>query len=61
VKAERDPKAVKRSLNALREAAVMGTNLMPRFIECARNYVTLGEMIQVLKEEFGEYREAAVF
>ncbi|HDL17604.1 MAG TPA: methylmalonyl-CoA mutase, partial [Bacteroidetes bacterium] len=61
VKAERDNNAVQRSLQALRASAVDGSNLMPHFIACAKNYVTLGEMVQVLKEEFGEYREAAVF
>ena len=61
VKQSRDSEAVRRSLAGLRHAAVSGENLMPHFIECARNYVTLGEMVQVLKEEFGEYREAAFF
>lgn len=61
VKAERDSNAVQKSLKALRASASNGSNLMPRFIDCAKNYVTLGEMVQVLKEEFGEYREAAIF
>ena len=38
-----------------------GNNLMPVFIEAAENYVTLGEMINVLKEPFGVYEETAVF
>ena len=48
-------------MQKLRNAAREGGNLMPRFIECARVYASLGEMIQVLREEFGEYRETAVF
>ena len=61
VRAERSETEVQKSLAALRVSASSGKNLMPNFIDCACNYVSLGEMIQVLKEEFGEYREAAVF
>ena len=61
VRSERNDDVVQQNLKALRQCAIDGSNLMPHFVECARNYVSLGEMIQVLKEEFGEYREAAVF
>jgi len=61
VRQKRDPKEVKRTLDNLANAARSTENLMPRFIECAHAYVTLGEMIAVLKEAFGEYREAAFF
>ncbi len=61
VKAERDGEKVKNCLQKLRNAARGGSNLMPRFIECARAYASLGEMIQVLREEFGEYREPIIF
>ncbi len=36
-------------------------NLMPYFIDCAHAYCTLGEMVGVLKEIFGEYVVTAVF
>ncbi len=72
VRATRDAAAVTRSLGELREAARgvgahgteasgSGDNLMPRILECVRAYATLGEIVQVLREEFGEYREAALF
>ncbi len=61
IKEMRDNEQVKSCLQKLRNAAGEGGNLMPRFIECARVYASLGEMIQVLREEFGEYRETAVF
>ncbi len=61
VKAERNATVVQQCLKELRQSSVDGTNLMPHFIKCAKNYVSLGEMIQVLKEEFGEYQETAVF
>ena len=61
VKETRDNERVKSCLQRLRNAAREGGNLMPRFIECARVYASLGEMIQVLREEFGEYREVSIF
>ncbi len=61
MKEKRDQGAVAASLNALRQAANDSTNLMPRFIECAKAYATVGEMIDVLREEFGEYKELPIF
>ncbi|NOY77283.1 MAG: methylmalonyl-CoA mutase family protein [Calditrichaeota bacterium] len=61
VKETRDNEKVKSCLQKLRNAAREGDNLMPRFIDCARQYASLGEMIQVLREEFGEYREVSIF
>ncbi|MFA5794568.1 MAG: methylmalonyl-CoA mutase family protein [Candidatus Brocadiia bacterium] len=53
----RNNKKVKESLESIRHAAKDGSNLMPRFLDAARNYTTLGEIIQVLREEFKEYKE----
>ena len=61
VRRKRDPGKVKRELGSLADAARSEENLMPHFIDCAHAYVTLGEMVGVLRETFGEYREAAVF
>ena len=61
VKSERSESDALAGLAALRESAANGNNLMPKLLDCARNYVTLGEMVQVLREEFGEYAEAAMF
>lgn len=49
------------SLKKIREAAQNGNNIMPVLIEASHNYVTLGEMIGELKEEFGIYEETVVF
>jgi methylmalonyl-CoA mutase N-terminal domain/subunit len=57
----RDNAQVKKSLEALRLAAEGTENLLPRFIDCARCYATLGETIGVLREVYGEYRERAEF
>jgi len=61
VRHKRDPREVKSNLDRLADAARSEENLMPIFVDCAHAYVTLGEMVGVLREAFGEYREAAVF
>lgn len=61
LKASRNQEDVKNALKELRKAAEDGTNLMPRTLECARKYVTLGEMCNELKVPFGVYEEQAVF
>ncbi len=57
----RNSEAVERSLTELRKAAEDGTNLIPRLLQCTRNYVTLGETCNTLAEVFGVYEEPAVF
>lgn len=61
LKMSRDLKIVENHLKKLSEAAVDGKNLMPIFIEAAKSYVTLGEMVDALKEHFGIYEESIVF
>lgn len=61
LRAKRSQKAVAKSLEAIRLAAVENRNLMPVFVEAALNYVTLGEMIEELKTVFGVYQETVVF
>ncbi len=61
VRAERSEAEWKKALEGLRQAARDGTNLMPHFLACARAYATLGETLDVLREEFGEYREPPMF
>jgi methylmalonyl-CoA mutase N-terminal domain/subunit len=61
MKKNRKETEVREALHRLRLAAGDGSNLMPRFIECAKAYATIGEMIDVLKEEFGVYKEQPVF
>jgi methylmalonyl-CoA mutase N-terminal domain/subunit len=61
LRARRDNGLVKRRLEALRKTAASGDNLMPAIVEAARAYVTLGEMIDVLKSVFGEYKERPIF
>lgn len=61
MKASRNQSDVTNSLKALNSAARNGRNLMPPILDCARKYVTLGEMCAELKEVFGIYYEHAVF
>ena len=61
LKATRDSAKVQECIESLVQAAKDGTNLMPRILEAAKNYVTLGEMCNALKEPFGIYEEQTVF
>ena len=61
VRQSRDAEKVRSSLEALKLAAVDGSNVMPVLIECTRSYATLGEMCGTLAEVFGVYEEPAVF
>ncbi len=61
VRRDRDDAKVKTALAGLRAAAEGTENLMPHFVECSRLYATEGEMIGVLREVFGEYREPPIY
>ncbi len=61
LRSKRNNAKVEESLKKIRDAAVHDKNLMPFLIEAAENYVTLGEMVNVLKEVFGVYEESVVF
>jgi len=51
----RDHKLVEQLLGKLVEAAKGSQNLMPLFIECAENDITLGEICNTLRGLWGEY------
>ena len=57
----RDNAQVEKTLKDLKKAAQGTENLMPYIMDCARCYGSLGEIVNVLKEVFGEYREPAMF
>ena len=61
LKEERNNTKVKENLKQLRIAAENGENLMPKILDCVRVYATLGEMCNILKEEFGIYHEPIIF
>ena len=45
------------SLRGVEEAAQAGENLMPRILAAVESYATVGEIADVLRGVFGEYRE----
>ncbi|MBN2365772.1 MAG: methylmalonyl-CoA mutase, partial [Calditrichaeota bacterium] len=57
----RDNTKAKAKLKELKMAAGSDINLMPLLIDCAKAYCTLGEMVNALKEVFGEYEEPKFF
>jgi methylmalonyl-CoA mutase N-terminal domain/subunit len=62
VRARRDSAAVESRLAALREGAAReDVNLMPLIVDASRDYVTLGEMCDALREVWGVWRETPVF
>jgi methylmalonyl-CoA mutase N-terminal domain/subunit len=58
---ERDNGAVQAKLEALEKAAASAENVVPYLLDCAKAYATEGEMTDVFKKVFGEYREPAYF
>ncbi|UCD05907.1 MAG: methylmalonyl-CoA mutase family protein [candidate division WOR-3 bacterium] len=58
---QRNNKRVREKLRMLRKAAEDGESLMPRILDCVREYATIGEMCNTLKEEYGIYHEPIIF
>lgn len=57
---ERDNEAVRQALTDLTTAAEADANLMPYILEAVREYATLQEVMDTLREVFGEYVEQAI-
>jgi methylmalonyl-CoA mutase N-terminal domain/subunit len=57
IKNNRDNGGVTDSLAALKTAALGSDNLMPFIYKCVKEYATLGEICNVLRKVFGEYRD----
>ncbi|MBM3804180.1 MAG: methylmalonyl-CoA mutase [Acidimicrobiia bacterium] len=60
VKASRSASSVQRALEELGRAAAGTEHLMPHFMDCARQYATLGEVCDVLRGAFGTYTEPVI-
>jgi methylmalonyl-CoA mutase, N-terminal domain len=62
LRARRDSAKVEAALARLKEGAAReDANLMPLLVDAARDYVTLGEMCDALREVWGIWRETPVF
>jgi methylmalonyl-CoA mutase N-terminal domain/subunit len=59
LRARRDASKVSELLTQLEEAARGAENLMPLFVECVENDITLGEMCGLLRGLWGEYQPPA--
>ncbi|HEM45939.1 MAG TPA: methylmalonyl-CoA mutase, partial [Alphaproteobacteria bacterium] len=60
VRRERDNEQVGSALEALRETAKGTDNTMPAILDAVRAYATLGEIMDVFRDVFGEYREPTI-
>jgi len=58
--AKRNRRAVEHALEELRDAAVNGRNLMPSILDCVREYATVGEISDTLREIYGEFKEKKI-
>ena len=56
LKAKRETQKAERCLEEITAAAKDGRNLMPLVIDAVENYCTLGEISDVLRKVFGEYK-----
>lgn len=61
LRTSRDQAKAKQALEWLDDAAKSNRNLMPAIMECVESYVTVGEICDALRKEFGEYRGGASF
>ena len=61
IRNKRDNNLVKKSLNAIRNACANNNNIMEPIINATKEDVTLGEIIDVMKAEFGEWKETSAF
>jgi len=60
LRGKRDAARVESELEAIREACRNGDNLLERFVSAAHAYCTLGEIAEVLRQEFGHYVEPKI-
>ena len=61
VRETRNYQAHQKALNRLRTTAQQGDNLMPAIIEAVRVYAAAGEITEVLRGVFGEYKDPSLF
>jgi methylmalonyl-CoA mutase N-terminal domain/subunit len=61
VRRKRSAKRVKSRIDALKDASLSNTNLMPLLLDAVREYATLGEICDALRETMGTYTDPAMF
>jgi len=61
VRSSRNQTRVRETLADLKKAATDGLNIMPFLISSVKAYATLGEIMDTLKDVYGEYREPITY
>lgn len=61
LKATRDNAKTTNVLGKLRLAATGSDNLIPFIVDAVRAYATIGEMVQIFRDVFGEYKDRPMF
>jgi methylmalonyl-CoA mutase N-terminal domain/subunit len=61
IKRERNSRVVEKVLNQLRDAAEHNENLLPHILTATKKHATIGEICEVLKGIYGEYKAPAIF
>jgi methylmalonyl-CoA mutase N-terminal domain/subunit len=57
---KRDQKKLDAAMKELEQSVIQGTNIMEPLLEALNVYATLGEVSDLLRKQFGEYKESAV-
>ena len=60
-KEQRNHSIVDRYIQEIKSCCSNGRNLVPVVVEAAKNKLTLGEIVDAMKSEFGEWTESSVF
>ncbi len=60
IKSERNNEAVNKTLSDLKNAAEGDDNLLPFILNSVREYASVGEICNILREVFGEYKEQVI-
>jgi len=61
IKTTRDTARVEKALHALQKGAQTDENVMPLIVDAVKYYATIGEICDVLREVFGEYKAPVIF
>ncbi|CAN5822059.1 methylmalonyl-CoA mutase family protein [soil metagenome] len=61
IRAERDAGRYGAAMDSLRAAIRAEENLMEPVLDAVRAYATVGEMVELMKEEYGTWREPEIF
>jgi methylmalonyl-CoA mutase N-terminal domain/subunit len=61
IKAKRNNINVRSLLKNLEQAAVTGKNLVEPILSCVKAYATIGEISDILRDVYSEYKEKNIF